>query len=139
MIVTPLFFQLAPGTIPTNVAVTNSSSDSFILSWDPPPVEDTYSFVRSYMVAVTEIETGRHFTVSTNTTQTMLNELHPFYTYTCAIAARTVALGPYSNEISVQLAEGGKNCNTGTLMQKLYNTTPTSIEPVVHIITIQLF
>ena len=60
------------------------------------------------MVAVTEVETGRSFTVSTNTTQIVLNELHPFYTYTSAIAAHTVAPGPYSSEISVRLAEEGK-------------------------------
>ena len=60
------------------------------------------------MVAVTEVETDRSFTVSTNTTQIVLNELHPFYTYTSAIAAHTVELGPYSNETRVQLAEDGK-------------------------------
>jgi len=124
---TLLLFQLAPATFPTNVAVTNSTSDSFILSWDPPPVEDTYSFIRNYLIAVTEIDTGRGFTMSANSTQIVLNELHPFYTYTCAIAAYTVALGPYSNEISVQLAEEGKRLHThrfitSTLGNKLYLT-----------------
>ena len=60
------------------------------------------------MIRVTEVETGRTFYITTNATLLELNGLHPFYMYTCAVAAQTVALGPYSSAISVRLDEEGK-------------------------------
>ena len=98
----------APSSSPTNIAVANASSDSFLLSWDPPPVEDVNGVIRHYMTRVTEVETGRTFYVTTNITVLELNGLHPFYTYTSAVAAQTVALGPYSSAMSVRLGEEGK-------------------------------
>ena len=103
-----LIFLAAPSTPPTNIAVTNASSDSFLLSWDPPPVEDINGVIRYYMIRVTEVETGRIFHVITNITLLELNKLHPFYMYTSVVAAQTVALGPYSTAVSVRLGEEGK-------------------------------
>ena len=91
-----------------NFAVANASSDSFLLSWDPPSVEDINGVIRHYMIRVTEVETGRTFYVTTNITLLELNGLHPFYMYTSIVAAQTVALGPYSSAISVKLGEEGK-------------------------------
>ena len=102
------FFFSAPSSPPTNIAVANVSSDSFLPSWDPPPVEDINGVIRYYMLRVTEVETSRTFYVTTNTTLLELNGLHPFYMYTSAVAAQTVALGPYSSAISVRLGEEGK-------------------------------
>ena len=53
------------------------------------------------------VETGRDFTVYSNTTQVTLEHLHPFYTYTCRIAAETVGRGPFSEYITIQLPEAG--------------------------------
>ena len=102
------FFLAAPSSPPTNIAVDNANSDSFLLSWDPPPVEDINGVIRNYMIRVTEVDTDRTFYVTTNITLLELNGLHPFYMYTSAVAARTVALGPYSSAISVRLGEEGK-------------------------------
>ena len=102
------FFLAAPSSPPTNIAVDNANSDSFLLSWDPPPVEDINGIIRNYMIRVTEVETDRTFYVTTNITLLELNGLHPFYMYTSAVAAQTVALGPYSSAISVRLGEEGK-------------------------------
>ena len=98
----------APSSSPTNIAVANASSDSFLLSWDPPTVEDINGVIRHYVTRVTEVETDRTFYVTTNITVLELNELHPFYTYTSAVAVQTVALGPYSSALSVRLGEEGK-------------------------------
>ena len=98
----------APSSPPTNIAVANASSDSFLLSWDAPPVEDSNGVIRNYMIRVTEVESARTFYIITNTTLLELNELHPFYKYMSAIAAQTVSLGPYSSAISVRLAEEGR-------------------------------
>ena len=98
----------APSSPPTNIVVANTSSDSFLLSWDPPPVESINGVIRNYMIRVTEVETGRTFYVTTNITLLELNGLHPFYMYTSAVAAQTIALGPYSTAVSVRLGEEGK-------------------------------
>ena len=108
MKLTYVIFLTAPSSPPTNIAVANASSDSFLLSWDPPPVEDINGVIRYYMTRVTEVETGRTFIVTSNITLLELNGLHPFYMYTSAVAAQTVALGPYSSAISVRLGEEGK-------------------------------
>ena len=100
----------APSSPPTNIVVANTSSDSFLLSWDPPPVESINGVIRNYMIRVTEVETGRTFYVTTNITLLELNGLHPFYMYTSAVAAQTIAFGPYSTAVSVRLGEEGKRC-----------------------------
>ena len=38
----------------------------------------------------------------------VFNNLHPFYTYYCAVAAVTVSVGPFSNVTTVQTAQDGK-------------------------------
>ena len=116
----------APSSPPTNIAVASMSSDSFLLSWDPPPVEDINGVIRNYMITVTEVETGRTFYVTTNITLLELNELHPFYMYTSIVAAQTIVLGPYSSSISVRLAEEGRrtqfyvDVNTGYKLTILF-------------------
>ena len=63
--------------------------------------------IRAYLLKVTEIDTGNTFMVKANTTHTTVNGLHPFYKYNCTVAAETIAPGPYSTEIVVQLDEEG--------------------------------
>ena len=59
------------------------------------------------MIAIHEVETGRNFTESSNTTQVTLEPLHPYYTYMCSIAAETVGRGPFSLHVTEQLPEAG--------------------------------
>jgi len=73
-----------------------------------PPFHQQNGIIRSYLIAIREHETQRNFTESSNTTQVTLSPLHPFYTYTCSIAAVTVGTGPFSGFITVQLPEAGK-------------------------------
>ena len=55
------------------------------------------------------MESGKllSFTV-VNMTTLSVPTLHPFYTYTCIVAAVTVGLGPYSTAVEVELPEDGK-------------------------------
>ena len=54
-----------------------------------------------------EGETGRQFELTSASTLAIVNDLHPYYTYTFAIAAVTVSQGPYSEGLSVQTLEDG--------------------------------
>ena len=47
-----------------------------------------------------ELDTGITFTVLSNTTEALLYDVHPFYTYECSVAAETIAIGPYSTQIT---------------------------------------
>ena len=39
----------------------------------------------------------------------VIENLHPLYTYRFSIAAQTVAVGPFSDPIVLQMPEAGKN------------------------------
>ena len=55
------------------------------------------------------METGRLLSfTAVNTTILSVPTLHPFYTYTCIVAAVTVGVGPYSATVEVELPEDGK-------------------------------
>ena len=99
--------QTAPSHFPQNIAEDEITPTSFRLSWDPPPTEHYNGIIREYRVNVTEIQTGRRFTQSTQDTEIVIADLHPFYVYNCAVAAVTVSDGNYSAVISVRTAESG--------------------------------
>ena len=71
----------------------------------PPSVESQNGVIRQYVVKVTEDETSAVVLHYTNSTQVTVEDLHPYYTYTCSVAAETVEVGPYSTTIIIQLDE----------------------------------
>ena len=89
------------------MTVINVASDSFTLTWEPPPFEEINGFIRYYVVSVAETDTGRVFDATPNSTQAILDGLHPFYTYSYTISAMTIGLGPHTTPMLVQLAEAG--------------------------------
>ena len=97
----------APSSAPITPTVTLVSSRFFSIEWDSPPFEETNGVIRNYVITLTELETETVFTETTNSTQTTISGLHPFYTYQCAVAAETIAIGPYSTQITVKLGEEG--------------------------------
>ena len=97
----------APSAPPSRPVVFGTTHESLSLNWQAPPFAETNGVILNYAVAVLEVETGRSFTVNSNTTQVTLEDLHPFYTYTCSIAAETVGIGPFSEHITIQLPEAG--------------------------------
>ena len=98
----------APSAPPRNLSVISMSSTTITLSWDPPLSDQTNGYIRHYVVTVTEHETASEFQGQSNYTQVTLQSLHPFYTYTCHVAAVTTGPGPYTGNITIQLPEDGK-------------------------------
>ena len=84
------------------------NSTTITLSWDPPTSDQTNGYIRHYVVAVTEHDTTFAFQEQSNYTQVTLQSLHPYYTYTCRVAAVTTGTGPYTGNITIQLPEDGK-------------------------------
>ena len=103
-----IFFIPAPTAPPSTPQLTNFTSQSFSLTWQPPPFEEINGDIRQYTLSIVELETGWKFEVTTNDTQITINSLHPFYNYLSRIRAETTQPGPYSDEVSVHLLEQGK-------------------------------
>lgn len=97
----------APGGPPESVVAQPLSPTALAITWEPPSVEVRNGIVQRYTVEIREVETGMVTTLSTEATALNLTSLHPYYTYSCTIAAETSAVGPYSYPVQVQLPESG--------------------------------
>ena len=104
------FCPIVPTGPPQGVEVQSETSTTLVLSWQPPAPENQNGIIVHYIINITEMETGRLLSFTTvNTTTLSVPTLHPFYTYTCIVAAVTVGIGPYSATVEVELPEDGKH------------------------------
>ena len=78
-----------------------------MLSWDPPQREIVNGIIQQYTVSITEHETANNTIVVTNKTSLNLTSLHPYYVYSITVAAETIAIGPFSSPIVIQMPESG--------------------------------
>ena len=114
-----LCFCLAvPTGPPQAVGVRSENSTTLVLSWQPPAPENQNGIIVHYVVNITEMETGRLLSfTAVNMTTLSVPMLHPFYTYTCIVAAVTVGVGPYSTTVEVELPEDGKQVYSEIFVQ----------------------
>ena len=64
--------------------------------------------IRRYIINVTSVDDGEELITYSQTTATLVQNLHPFTTYACSVSAETVNPGPFSPPIVVQTPEDGK-------------------------------
>lgn len=90
--------------------VTNITSTGFSVEWLPPAHSDRNGIIRNYSISLLDENNGVILLngVNGNTTSFYFHSLHPAYTYSLAVAAATVSQGPYSDVISVTLADDSK-------------------------------
>ena len=98
---------IAPSSPPTEVSVSTVTPVGFILSWEHPPEVDHNGIIRHFIVNITEENTGIEFQLVTVSNDAVVNFLHPFYNYSCTVAAVTVSVGPYSPPIPVTTLSSG--------------------------------
>ena len=103
-------FPSAPTAAPSNFTLISRNSTTITISWDPPPFDKINGYIQHYVIAVTEHETVAEFQEQSNYTQATLQSLHPYYTYTCRVAAVTTGPGPYTENITIQLPEDCEIC-----------------------------
>jgi len=101
-------FLIAPTAPPDNFSVISINSTTITLSWDRPPFDQINGLLRHYVIDCTEHETASESRVLSNYTQVTLQSLHPYYTYTCHVAAVTTGSGPYTGNLTVKLPEDGE-------------------------------
>ena len=97
-----------PTGSPTSIIANVVGSTYVVISWNPPDFDLQNGLIGYYTVSVTEQQTGSVFWFSETTTQITVDGLHPYYHYTLRVAAVTIAVGPFSDPVTIQLLESGK-------------------------------
>ena len=98
-----------PSDVPRNIVVSALNAQSVQLTWAPPPPQHWNGIIIGYVIRVIGFHTEEDYRLPlTNGTSMVIENLHPFYTYRFSIAAQTVAVGPFSNPIALQMPEAGK-------------------------------
>ena len=87
------------------------------LLWSPPPSSEQNGIIINYVIYITEKSSGCPFEKSTSNTSLSIDEnLHPYHTYICEIAAETsVGLGPFSVAVFFTTHEDGMYSTAITL------------------------
>ena len=118
------FCYTAPVEPPQNVSLNIKTSNSFVLSWGPPNIEQQNGQVINYHVIIQEIQImyldngavtsamAAHLNMTYNVTGDrvkLINTLHPSYNYTVSVAAATSAgIGTFSVPLTVTMPEDGE-------------------------------
>ena len=97
----------APSEAPPNLSGHAVNSTTIELMWDTVAPENRNGIIRHYLVSVLEVETSEMSTYTTVSTQLNISSLHPYYTYTCGVAAVTITVGPFSQSVSVITPQEG--------------------------------
>ena len=61
-----------------------------------------------YRIRATELDTQREFEFISTSQRYTLTSLHPYYNYSISIAAKTVAVGPFTPALVQQTMESGR-------------------------------
>ena len=124
-----------------NTAVTITPTEYVTIPYDLRDINNQQAIIhpgQSYTVTLNRLETYQIessqdltgiqvLTFTTNYTNITINDLVPFYNYTCTVSAETVGDGPSSDEISFILPEGCEQINienTLTMFFAYYLTAP---------------
>ena len=97
----------APTGSPHNVTVLEVMSDHATISWDPPHSDLHNGIIREYLLEVTEEKGGQTVIYKSGTTFSLIDNLHPDYSYTVRVAGHTVEVGPYSDSVDLHTLEDG--------------------------------
>ena len=102
------FHTSAPSQPPSNVQVPTINPREVELVWAPPAMDEQNGIIRRYIVNVTSADSREELITYSQTTSLVVQNLHPFTTYTCSVSTETVAPGPFSPPVVVQTPEDGK-------------------------------
>ena len=80
------------------------------ISWRAPPPDEQNGEIRYYTIRVMEVATAtlREYSTSDSSTHWTVDSLQPYTIYNVSVAAVTVGLGPFNNEISIRMPEAGE-------------------------------
>ena len=108
----------APTGVPQSLEAVAVSSSSILITWNPPVEEEQNGVIRMYYINVTELPTGnvRELMAHGDERIKVVNNLHPYYVYECAVAAYTVGLGPAALTQVLTDPAGINSCSKSTCL-----------------------
>ena len=77
--------------------------------WSPPPTSQQNGLIVHYVVNVSSKERKEIFRFNSVLPNFVVHSLHPFTSYSCAVAAETIAVGPFSAPVQIATPEDGKS------------------------------
>ena len=102
------FVFTAPSGPPRMISAIALDPRMIQISWSLPLPEERNGIIEMYVVNMTAAETGQHIQLTTNNTTITAEGLHPYYNYHIAVAAVTIAIGPYTEIQVVQTPQDGE-------------------------------
>ncbi len=106
--ITCYYFFAAPSSAPTILSVDLVKSTSFVAKWALPPLHEINGYVRYFILNITEVVTSTVSIIRVYGLTKKIEDLHPHYNYTLAIAMVTTSVGPFSQPFRVLTEEAGK-------------------------------
>jgi receptor-type tyrosine-protein phosphatase Q len=95
----------APSSPPMNKSVSVVDSRTINVSWAAPPFSSQNGIIRYYTISLVEVDTNIVTTHSSSGLQYVISNLHPYYFYNVTVRAVTIAAGPTTEGIVVQLPQ----------------------------------
>ena len=93
--------------MPLNVVALAVNATYVYLSWDPPLPDHRNGLIEVYHIAITETDTDEELQYISVYNNTLIEPLHPYYTYKFSVAAVTVDVGPFTSQVTLQMPEAG--------------------------------
>ena len=82
------------------------SHDELQIIWDPPPDNLINGLIEYYVINITVLNTSENHIYFSNITFIEF-KAHAYYTYNARVAAATVSVGPFTQDISVTTPQNG--------------------------------
>ena len=99
---------VAPSGPPTAITVMEVDPEiTLFISWSLPLPDQVNGIVLHYIVNIYDHQAQSSTQYTVNTTNITIPGVEAFYTYTVKVAAFTVELGPFSNEVTITTSQTG--------------------------------
>lgn len=99
---------LVPAAPPANFILSNVTTNSALLSWDPPAYEQQNGMIRHYVIFLTELSgTDNIQEIESFATSSILEDLRPAFCYSVSVAAYTIGVGPTTTDAEFCLLTAG--------------------------------
>ena len=103
------FLFAAPSSPPQNVTAIAVSSTLAELFWLPPPSEHQNGIIHEYSVIKVTLPSGHLEELTAVDATISFDGLHPYTPYIFVVAAKTVALGPFSDQVKLEMPEESRS------------------------------
>ncbi len=103
-----LFLLAAPRVTPSELAATVNGPRSITLTWQALQEQDRNGIIQRYIIRLHTNGSDDVLELHSTTVEAVVNDLHPFTTYFCTVAAETIERGPFTDPEVVLTEEDGK-------------------------------